>query len=217
MLSPVLPPFDVETFLSSTGVARTNSRFAANAVLFSQGEPATTIMYIQRGGAKLSVVSKSGKEAMVAMLGPGDFLGEGALAGQPLRIATASALVATEVLVVKKKEMLRVLHEQHALSDLFIAHLLARNIRVEADLVDQLFNRSEKRLARALLLLARYGKDEEPHRVLPKISQEVLAGMIGTTRSRVNVFMNKFRKLGFIEYNGTLKVNHSFLTVVLHD
>lgn len=209
--------FDVEAFLSSSGVARTVTRFTADAVLFAQGEPATTVMYIQRGGVKLSVVSKSGKEAVVAMLASGDFVGEGALAGQPVRIATATALAATTVLVIERGEMLRVLHEQHALSDLFIAHLLARNTRVEADLVDQLFNRSEKRLARALLLLARYGKDEEPYRVLPRISQEVLAGMIGTTRSRVNVFMNKFRKLGFIEYNGALKVNHSLLTVVLHD
>lgn len=210
-------PFDVEAFLSSSGVARTVSTFAANAVLFAQGEPATTVLYILRGAVKLSVVSKSGREAVVAMLVSGDFIGEGALTGQPVRIATASTLVASTVLVVDKKEMLRVLHEQHALSDLFIAHLLARNTRAEADLVDQLFNRSEKRLARALLLLARYGKDEEPYRVLPRISQEVLAGMIGTTRSRVNVFMNKFRKLGFIEYNGELKVNHSLLTVVLHD
>ncbi len=186
-------------------------------MLFTQGEPADTVIYIQRGGAKLSVVSKGGKEAVVAMLAPGDFVGEGALAGQSVRIATATAIVATKALVVERKEMLRVLHEQHTLSDRFIAYLLSRNTRVEADLVDQLFNRSEKRLARALLLLARYGKDEDPHRVLPKISQEVLAGMVGTTRSRVNVFMNKFRKLGFIEYNGVLKVNHSLLTVVLHD
>ena len=151
------------------------------------------------------------------MLGPGDFVGEGALAGQPIRIATATAVVATTALVVEKAEMLRVLHEQHALSDRFIAYMLTRNIRVEADLVDQLFNRSEKRLARALLLLARYGKQDGPHRVLPKISQEVLAEMVGTTRSRVNFFMNKFRKLGFIDYNGVLKINHSLLTVVLHD
>lgn len=214
---PAPPAFDVESFLTSAGVPVTVSRFAAGAALFSQGEPADTVIYLQRGGATLSVVSKSGKEAVVAMLAPGDFVGEGALSGQPVRLATATAIGETTALVIERGEMLRVLHEQHALSDLFIAHLLARNARVEADLVDQLFNRSEKRLARALLLLARYGKDEDQHRVLPRISQEVLAGMVGTTRSRVNVFMNKFRKLGFIEYNGVLKVNHSLLAVVLHD
>jgi CRP-like cAMP-binding protein len=216
----VLPdqqPFDVEAFLHSSGVARTVSQYAAGAVLFAQGEPAVSVFYIQQGGVRLSVVSKGGREAVVAMLGPGDFVGEGALAGQPVRLATATAVLATTALTVEKEEMLRVLHEQGALSDRFIAHLLSRNARVEADLVDQLFNRSEKRLARALLLLARYGREEEPHRVLPKISQEVLAQMVGTTRSRVNVFMNKFRKLGFIEYNGGLKVNHSLLSVVLHD
>jgi CRP-like cAMP-binding protein len=209
--------FDVEAFLSSSGVARTVLEYPIGAVLFSQGDAAATVMYIQQGGVKLSVLSRAGREAVVAMLGPGDFVGEGALAGQPLRIATARAVVATTALVVEKEEMLRVLHEQHALSDRFIAYMLTRNIRVEADLVDQLFNRSEKRLARALLLLARYGKEEEPHRVLPKISQEVLAEIVGTTRSRVNFFMNKFRKLGFIEYNGGLKVNHALLSVVLHE
>ena len=185
--------------------------------MFSQGDVAAAVAYIQRGGVRLTVVSSSGREAVVATLGPGDFVGEGALAGQPVRIATATAVVPTTALVVEKEEMTRVLHEQPALSDRFIAYMLSRNLRVEADLVDQLFNRSEKRLARALLLLARYGRDEEPNRVLPKISQEVLAGMVGTTRSRVNQFMNKFRKLGFIDYNGGLKVNHSLLSVVLHD
>ena len=186
-------------------------------VLFAQGDPAASVFYIQEGSVKLSVLSKAGKEAVVAILGPGDFVGEGALAGQDVRIASATANVPTTVLEVEKEAMLRLLHEDHAFSDRFIAYMLSRNLRVEADLVDQLFNRSEKRLARALLLLARYGKEDGPHRVLPKISQEVLAEMIGTTRSRVNFFMNKFRKLGFIEYNGGLKINSALLTVVLHE
>jgi CRP/FNR family transcriptional regulator, cyclic AMP receptor protein len=210
-------PFDVEAFLSSTGVARSILTYCAGKVLFAQGDPAESVIYIQRGGVKLSVVSPGGREAVVAMLGVGDFVGEGALAGQSLRIATATAVEDTTALVIERREMLRVLHAEHALSDRFIAYMLIRNIRVESDLVDQLFNPSEKRLARALLLLARYGRQDEPNRVLPKISQEVLAEMVGTTRSRVNFFMNKFRKLGFIEYNGGLKVNHSLLTVVLYD
>jgi CRP/FNR family cyclic AMP-dependent transcriptional regulator len=163
------------------------------------------------------VLSRGGKQAVVATLGPGDFAGDGALAGQPLRMGTATAAVATTTLAIDKAEMMQVLHEQHALSDVFIAYLLSRNIRVEADLVDQLFNQSEKRLARALLLLAQYGKVDGPHRTLPRISQEVLAEMIGTTRSRVNFFMNKFKALGFVEYNGSLKINSALLTVVLHD
>ena len=191
--------------------------YPPGAVLFAQGDSAASVFYIQQGGVNLSVLSRAGRQAVVAMLGPGAFVGEGALAGQPIRIATARAVVATTALVVETVEMLRVLHEQRAMSDRFIAYMLTRNIRVEADLVDQLFNRSEKRLARALLLLARYGRDEEPNRVLPKIPQEVLAEMVGTTRSRVNFFMNKFRKLGFIDYNGVLKINHSLLSVVLHD
>jgi CRP/FNR family cyclic AMP-dependent transcriptional regulator len=212
------PPFDVEAFLHSSAVARRILEYPPGALLFAQGEPADSVMYIQRGGVRLTVLSRAGREAVVATLGPGDFVGEGALAGQPIRIATASAVVATTALAVEKDEMLGVLHEQHALSDRFIAYMLTRNIRVEADLVDQLFNRSEKRLARALLLLARYGKEKEPNRLLPKISQEVLAEMVGTTRSRVNFFMNKFRKLGFIEYDGGgVKINHSLLAVVLHD
>ena len=198
-------------------MARSVLEYPIGAVLFTQGEAAGSVIYIQRGGVKLSVLSHNGREAVVAMLGPGDFVGEGALAGQPVRIATATAVVATTALVVGKAEMTRVLHEQRDLSDRFITYMLTRNLRVEADLVDQLFNRSEKRLARALLLLARYGKEEEPNRVLPKISQEVLAEMVGTTRSRVNFFMNKFRKLGFIDYNGGIKVNASLLSVVLHD
>ena len=185
--------------------------------LFTQGEPADSVFYIQDGSVKLSVLSRAGKEAVVAIFGPGDFVGEGALAGQAVRIASATATMPTSVLEVEKGAMLRLLHEQHQFSDRFIAYMVTRNIRVEADLVDQLFNRSEKRLARALLLLARYGTPDQEHRVLPKVSQEVLAEMVGTTRSRVNFFMNKFRKLGFIDYNGGLKVNDSLMTVVLHD
>jgi CRP/FNR family transcriptional regulator, cyclic AMP receptor protein len=166
---------------------------------------------------RLSVVNESGKEAVVAVLGPGDFFGEGCLAGQPIRIGSATAIVATTVLVIERKEMIRVLHVEHAFSDRFITYMLSRNIRVEEDLVDQLFNSSEKRLARTLLLLARYGKEDKPQKVLPKISQEMLAEMVGTTRSRVNFFMNKFRKLGFIKYNGGLHIDTSLLSVVLHD
>ena len=174
-------------------------------------------MYLQQGSVKLSVLSKTGKGAIVAMLGPGHFFGEGCLAGQPRRMATATAMSATTVLVVEKAHMVEMLHTQPALSDRFIIHMLARNIRIEEDLVDQLFNSSEKRLARALLLMARYGKDDEPQLVLHNVSQETLAEIVGTTRSRINFFMNKFRDLGFIEYNGELKVNSSLLSVVLHD
>ena len=209
--------FDVETFLASAGFARRVAQFQARAVIFSQGDPCDAVMYIQTGGVQLSVVSRAGKQAIVATLGSGDFFGESALTGQPLRIGTATATVASEILVIEKTAMKRVLHEQHAFSDRFIANMLARNLRIEADLVDQLFNSSEKRLARALLLLARYGKQEELQHPLPKISQEALAEMIGTTRSRVNFFMNKFKKLGFIEYNGGLKINPSLFSVVLHD
>jgi CRP/FNR family cyclic AMP-dependent transcriptional regulator len=211
------PAFDAQAFLDSTGIARRVVDFRPQAVIFSQGDPADAVMYIQQGGVQLSVLSEAGKQAIVATLGPGYFFGEGALAGQPVRMGTAVATVPTRVLVIEKPEMVRVLHEQHEFSDRFIAHMLARNVRIEADLVDQLFNSSEKRLARTLLLLARYGKPQEPEHVLPKISQEALAEMIGTTRSRVNFFMNKFRKLGFIEYNGGLKINASLLSVVLHD
>jgi CRP/FNR family transcriptional regulator, cyclic AMP receptor protein len=212
-----LRPFDVEAFLHSAGVARTLGRYSANTVIFAQGDVDQSVFYILQGDVRLSVVSKSGREAVVATLGSGAFVGEGALAGQPVRIATATAVTATTALVVEAGEMLRMLHAEHALSDRFIAHMLTRNIRVEADLVDQLFNPSEKRLARALLLLARFGKEEEAYRVLPNITQEVLAGMIGTTRSRVNLFMNKFRDLGFVEYNGVLKIHQSLISVVLHD
>jgi CRP/FNR family transcriptional regulator, cyclic AMP receptor protein len=212
-----LAPFDVQEFLDSAGVSRRVVRLARGATVFAQGEQANDVFYIQNGGVKLTVLSSAGKEAVVAILGPGDFFGEGCLAGQPLRMGTATAVVPTTVLRIPKREMMRTLHEQSALSDRFIAHMLARNIRIEEDLVDQLFNSSEKRLARALLLLARYGTDDASNRVLPKLSQEMLAEMIGTTRSRVNFFMNKFRKLGFIEYNGGLRVNNSLLSVVLHD
>jgi CRP/FNR family transcriptional regulator, cyclic AMP receptor protein len=188
------------------------------ATIYSQGDPSNTVLYIQQGSVKLSVLSQTGKEAVVGVLSAGEFFGEGALAGQPVRLATATAMTASRIRVVPKEQMIRVLHQQHTLSDRFIAHLLARNIRLEEDLVDQLFNASEKRLARALLLLARYGKPDGPRRVLPKISQEVLAEMVGTTRSRVNFFMNKFRKLGFIDYNGrALKVHDALLSVVLHE
>jgi len=215
--SPVLPSFDVQAFLVSANVPRRVVRYAAGAVVFAQGAAAGNVFYVQRGGVKLSVLSATGKEAVVAILGPGDFFGEGCLAGQSIRMGSATALAPTAVLRMPKKEMIRMLHEQSTFSDLFITHMLARNIRIEEDLVDQLFNSSEKRLARALLLLARYGKDDTPLSVLPKLSQETLAEMVGTTRSRVNFFMNKFRKLGFIEYNGTLKINHSLLSIVLHD
>jgi CRP-like cAMP-binding protein len=174
-------------------------------------------MYIQEGGVKLTVVNESGKEAVVATFGEGDFLGEGCLAGQAVCMATTTAIASTTLLVIDKDEMIRVLHEEHEFSDRFIAHMLARNIRTEEDLIDQLFNSSEKRLARTLLLLARYGKQEQPDGILPSVSQETLANIVGTTRSRVNFFMNKFRKLGFIEYNGKIKVNKSLLTVVLHE
>lgn len=209
--------FDAEHFLGSVGVAGSVSHFRRGASIFSQGEPAESVMYVQTGGVRLSVLSKAGKEAVVGMMGPGDFFGEGSLAGQPVRMGTATAIVDTDVLVIEKRRMLRMLHTQPELSDRFITHMLVRNIRIEEDLVDQLFNSSEKRLARTLLLLARYGKQDKPQRVLPKVSQQVLAEMVGTTRSRVNFFMNRFRKLGFIEYNGGLKINSSLLSVVLHD
>ncbi len=208
--------FNAQAFLNSAGIARRIVEFPARAVIYSQGDPCDAVMYLQKGAVQLSVVSGTGRQAIVATLGPGDFFGEGALAGQPVRIGTASATTASRVLVIDKHEMLRVLHEQHEFSDRFITHMLTRNVRIEADLVDQLFNSSEKRLARTLLLLARYGKQDERQRVIPRISQEALAEMIGSTRSRVNFFMNKFRKLGFIEYNGGLTIKDSLLSVVLH-
>jgi CRP-like cAMP-binding protein len=211
------PPFDVQGFLKSAGIATRSVRFARAKVVFTQGAPANAVFYIQDGGVKLSVLSKSGKEAVVAMLGPGDFFGEGCLAGQAVRMGTATAVMATSVLRIPTRHMIRMLHDQPTFSDRFISHMLARNIRIEEDLVDQLFNSSEKRLARTLLLLAQYGKEGITQHELPRLSQETLAEMVGTTRSRVNFFMNKFRKLGFIEYNGGLKVKSSLLSIVLHD
>jgi CRP/FNR family cyclic AMP-dependent transcriptional regulator len=188
-----------------------------HAVAYSQGAAAGSVFYIERGGIKLSVLAPNGKEAIIAMLGPGDFFGEGCLAGQPVRMATATAIVPTSVYRIPKGDMMRMLHEKEQFSDYFINHMLGRNLRVEEDLVDQLFNSSEKRLARTLLLLARYGTEDAPAGVLPRLSQESLAEMIGSTRSRVNFFMNKFRKLGFIEYKGRIKINSSLLSIVLHD
>jgi len=209
--------FDAQAFLDSAGVARKVKEFKGAEAIYSQGDAAQGVMYLQAGSVKLSVLSEGGKEAVVAILGPGDFFGEGCLAGQSVRMGTATTVIPSTVLIIEKNEMFKVLHEQHGLSDRFITFMLARNIRIEEDLIDQLFNSSEKRLARTLLLLARYGKDDKPHAVLPKVSQETLAEMIGTTRSRVNFFMNKFRKLGFIKYNGGLQINTSLLSVVLHE
>ena len=210
--------FDVEAYLRSTGPARKVLKYRRGEVVFSQGDAATDVRYLQNGAIKVSVLSRIGKEAVVAILAPGDFFGEGALAGQSVRIETATAMTASSVLSIEKTAMVRLLHEEPTFADRFIAHMLGRNLRIEADLVDQLFNSSEKRLARTLLLLARYGQTHtNPQRALPKISQEMLAEMIGATRSRVNFFMNKFRRLGLIEYNGGLKVNSSLLSIVLHD
>jgi CRP/FNR family cyclic AMP-dependent transcriptional regulator len=209
--------FDAQAFLDSAGVARKVKEYKKTEAVYAQGDAAATVMYLQSGGVKLAVVNEVGKEAVVAILGPGDFFGEGCLAGQSIRMGTATAIVPSTVLVIEKDEMFKVLHEEHELSDRFIRFMLARNIRIEEDLVDQLFNSSEKRLARTLLLLARYGKDDQPHGLIPKMSQEMLAEMVGTTRSRVNFFMNKFRKLGFIKYNGGLQINTSLLSVVLHE
>jgi CRP/FNR family transcriptional regulator, cyclic AMP receptor protein len=209
--------FDPQVFLDTAGVSRKIAEFRRSESIYTQGEAADSVMYIQKGGVKFSVVNGSGREAVVAMFGPGDFFGEGCMAGQALRMGTATAITPTTLLVIEKDELLRVLHEEHELSDQFINYMLAHNIRVEEDLIDQLFNSSEKRLARTLLLLARYGKQDNPDGLLPKVSQETLAGMVGTTRARVNFFMNKFRKMGFIEYNGIIKVNKSLLTIVLHE
>lgn len=213
------PAFNAQAFLDSAGVAKTVIKYGRNDVVFTQGETSDDVLYIQSGGVKLSVISKIGKEAVVAMLGPGDFFGEGCLAGQPFRMGSATAITPSAILRIGKGKMFRLLRKQHAMSDRFLSHMLTRNIRIEEDLIDQLFNSAEKRLARTLLLLARYGKEDEPSKVVPKVSQETLAEMIGTTRSRVNFFLNKFKKLGFIEYEGELplKINSSLLSVVLHD
>jgi CRP/FNR family transcriptional regulator, cyclic AMP receptor protein len=209
-------PFDAEAYLESTGPARKIVRYRRGEVIFAQGDSANDVRYLQKGAIKVSVLSRIGKEAVVAMLAPGDFFGESALAGQAVRIETATAMTPCSVLIIEKEAMVRLLHEESMFAGRFLSHMLSRNLRIEADLVDQLFNSSEKRLARTLLLLARYGQ-VNPQRTLPKISQETLAEMIGATRARVNFFMNKFRKLGLIEYNGGLKVNSSLLTIVLHD
>jgi CRP-like cAMP-binding protein len=209
--------FDAQSFLDSAGIQRKVVEFSKKAAIFGQGDPATHVMYIQQGGVKLSVVNERGKEAVLANLRPGDFFGEGCLAGQPIRMGSATSTAQTTVLVIDKEEMIRVLHAEHAFSDRFITYMLSRNIRIEEDLIDQLFNSTEKRLARTLLLLARYGKKDEPQKILPRISQETLAEMIGTTRSRVNLFMNKFKKLGFLDNTHGLEINSSLLSVVLHD
>jgi CRP/FNR family cyclic AMP-dependent transcriptional regulator len=209
--------FNAQAFLDSAGVARRVVEYGRSQKFYSQGDPATSVMYVQKGGVKLSVVNEVGKEAVVAILGPGDFFGEGGWSGQSVRMGTATAVTPTTVLVIEKQEMIRVLHAEHAFSDRFVSYMLSRNIRIEEDLIDQLFNSSEKRLARTLLLLTRYGKQPHPEKMLPKVSQETLAEMIGTTRSRVNFFMNKFRKLGFIGYDGGLHVNPSLLNIVLHE
>ena len=209
--------FDAQAFLDSAGMARRVVEYRRSQKIYSQGDRATSVIYIQKGGVKLSVVNETGKEAVVAILGPGDFFGEGCLAGQSICTSTATAIAPTTLLAIEKNQMIRVLHEEHEFSDRFIAYTLARIVRVEEDLIDQLFNSSEKRLARTLLLLARYGAPGHAQKVLPKVSQEMLAKMIGTTRSRVNFFMNKFRKLGFIQYNGEIHVNNSLLSVVLHE
>jgi CRP/FNR family cyclic AMP-dependent transcriptional regulator len=210
-------PFDPKVYLATVDGGRTLSYYQKDEVIFSQGELADSVFYIQKGNVKITVVSEQGKEAVVAVLGPEEFCGEGCLAGQPRRMATASAMTECEIMQLHMADVIRVLHEEPAFSEMFVSHLLARTIRVEADLVDQLFNSSEKRLARALLLLANFGKEGRPERVIAKISQETLAEMIGTTRSRVSFFMNKFRKLGLIDYNGHLEIHSSLLNVVLHD
>ena len=209
--------FDAQGFLDSSGAARKIVGYRRSQKIYAQGEPATSVMYIQSGGVKLSVVNELGKEAVAGIRGPGDFFGEGCLAGQRVRMGTSTAITPMAILIIEKDEMMRVLHAEHALSDRFMFYMLSRNIRLVEDLIDQLFNSSEKRLARTLLLLARYGSPGCTQKALPKVSQEMLAKMIGTTRSRVNFFMNKFRKLGFIQYDGEIHVKDSLLSVVLHE
>ena len=212
-----VPAFDAQAFLDSAGVSRKVVEYRRSEKIYSQGDPASGVMYVQKGGVKLSVVNEVGKEAVVAILGPGDFFGEGGMAGQSVRMGTATAITPTTLLVIEKNEMIRVLHAEHALSDRFVSYMLSRNIRIEEDLIDQLFNSSEKRLARTLLLLARYGKEDQPQGLIPKVSQEMLAQMIGTTRTRVNYFMAKFKTLGFIGYEGGLHINPSLLSVLLQE
>ena len=217
MASELNPSFDPKSFLAKIGEGRSIGEYRKDRIVFAQGDPADAVFYIQKGKVKVTVKSEQGKEAVVAIQGPDEFCGEGCLAGQPRRMATAMAMTECEIMRLEKPAMIRVLHEEPAFSEMFVSHLLARTIRVEADLVDQLFNSSEKRLARALLLLANFGKDGRPEPVIAKVSQETLAEMIGTTRSRVSFFMNKFRKLGLIDYNGYLEVHSSLLNVVLHE
>src|SRR5579864_1235803 len=219
-MTPKAKLFDPKVFLAKVGEGRTIADYSKNQVVFSQEDRADAIFYIQRGKVKLTVVSNAGKEAVIAILGPGDFLGEGCLAGRPVCLATATAMTESSIVRLEKPATIRVLHEEPAFSEMFVSYLLSRNMRIEEDLVDQLFNSSEKRLARVLLLLANFGKEGKPEPVITKISQETLAEMIGTTRSRVSFFMNKFRKLGFIEYDGGLEglhVHSSLLNIVLHD
>jgi CRP-like cAMP-binding protein len=211
------PPFDPENFLALVGEGRSIGRYRKDQTIFSQGDPAEAVFYIQRGKVKVTVVSEQGKEAVTAMLGADDFFGEGCLAGQAVRVATVATMTASVIMRLEKAAIIRVIHEEPAFAEMFIQHILGRTIRVEADLVDQLFNSSEKRLARLLLLLANFGKDAQPEPVIAKLSQETLAEMIGTTRSRVSFFMNKFRRLGLIDYNGGVTVHRSLLNVVLHD
>ena len=209
--------FDVGQYLTTSGVKKTLVSYRKAQTIFSQGEKSGSVFYLQTGTVKIAVTSSTGKEAVVALLRPGNFFGEGCIAGQPLRVSTATAMESSTVLQIEKQEMIRVIHEEREFSDRFVAHMLKRNVRIEEDLVDQLFNSSEKRLARALLLVARYGNNEKPQKIVAQISQATLAEMVGTTRSRVSYFMNKFRKLGFIKYNGGLEVHDSLLRVILHD
>jgi len=218
MVAGEKPEFDAAKFLASAGLGRRIVRFAPKQSFFSQGDVADSIFYLQKGSAKVTVASKSGKEATIAILAAGDFVGEGALAAAPgLRLSTATALTDCTALKITREETIRVMHEEHDFSDLFLKFLLARSMRIQADLVDQLFNSSEKRLARVLLLMAEFGQPNDAETTIPKVSQETLAEMVGTTRSRVSFFMNRFRKLGFIEYNGRIRVHKSLLNVVLHD
>jgi CRP/FNR family cyclic AMP-dependent transcriptional regulator len=210
-------PFDLNFFLAKANGGRVHAEYRVNKKIFTQGDPADTVFYINEGKVKLTVLSKQGKEAVVAILKNGDFFGEGCLAGQQLRMATATAISACSVMKLEKTAVVRLLREEPSFAERFMVHLLSRNIKIEEDLVDQLFNSSEKRLARVLLLLANFGREGQPELVIPKISQETLAGIVGTTRSRVSFFMNRFRKLGFIEYNGGLRIHSSLLNVVLHD
>jgi len=210
-------PFALGTYLAKVRGAETVKEYRRKHTIFSQGSPADAVFYIEKGKVKLTVLSARGKEAVVAILGSGDFFGEGGLAGQPLRMATATSMTECSILRIKKETMIRMLHDERAFSELFMSYLLSRNTRIEEDLVDQLFNSSEKRLARILLLLTRFGKEGQHELVVPRVSQETLAEMVGTTRSRVSFFMNKFRKLGLIDYNGGLHVHSSLLSIVLHD